>query len=464
MTVTIDDTDLVLNHRGRTTRLRHIPGPLQMLLVGHNADDTQEERLRESSQRLLARLGNLVETSLYDNHQEVMRHQSTTRSSRYQRADLATDATVRLDRFAFLRTRDDRLVLECPRSTHRFILTSGFASNLAAHLATPQRVGNLIDSADGKDLAADVLNHWVGAGLVEQAHPDGTFPTDTDPSLLQWEFHDLLMHSRSRSGRYDDPLGALGTHRGRVEPLPAIVAPREVAGSIDLPRPAPRKEGLSLAAALEGRRSIRDYADAAMSVEELATFLHRAFRDRARFDPPAGGDQESKVSRPYPSGGGLYEHELYLTVRRCAGLAPGVYHYDAFGHRLELITADPASAHAMLAVAAAATGHPASPDVLLTLTARFQRMSWRYRSISYANVLRTTGAIYQTMYLVATDLDLAPCALGNGDADLCAQILGLDYLRESSVGDFILGRRDPSDVVEGEPLTGWTLLGGAENT
>jgi len=45
------------------------------------------------------------------------------------------------------------------------------------------------------------------------------------------------------------------------------------------------------------------------------------------------------------------------------------------------------------------------------------------------------------MYLVATAMDLAPCALGGGDSDLFTKVAGTDYLQESSVGEFMLGRK-----------------------
>lgn len=459
ISVTVEGDDLVLVDEGRTTRLRGIPPVLREHLAGGRGEPRAE--VREAAGRLLARMAHLTSTRLEWDAHEVMRHESTTRARDYAPATLATGDVLRLDRFALLRSRAGALVLECPRSTHRFVLTSDLARALAADLGTPRTVGELAAASGCPDVAREVLSHWAGAGLVEAAGPDGAFDTDTDPVLRMWDFHDLLMHSRSRSGRFDDPLGALNPYRGAVEPLPAVVPPRADARRVqDLPRPARWSGGLSLAEAVDRRRSIRDYAAEPVTVEELGAFLHRTFRDRARFDPPVGSPEPPRVSRPYPSGGGAYEHELYLTVRRCVGVEPGIYHYDALGHRLELVNDAPEAAREMLAVAGAATGHPASPDVLVTLTARFQRMAWRYRSIAYANVLRTTGAIYQTMYLVATDLDLAPCALGNGDADLAAHVLGLDYLRESSVGDFALGRRDPGDVVEGSPLPGWTVLDG----
>ena len=59
--------------------------------------------------------------------------------------------------------------------------------------------------------------------------------------------------------------------------------------------------------------------------------------------------------------------------------------------------------------------------------------------MTYALVLKDVGVMMQTMYLVATDMGLAPCALGGGNADLFAAATGLDYLEEGSVGEFALG-------------------------
>ncbi|MFD0530627.1 hypothetical protein ACFQ1I_34450 [Kitasatospora arboriphila] len=53
--------------------------------------------------------------------------------------------------------------------------------------------------------------------------------------------------------------------------------------------------------------------------------------------------------------------------------------------------------------------------------------------------------VYQTLYLVATAMGLAPCGLGSGDTDAAARALGLDWTAESSVGEFLIGSR-PSDV------------------
>jgi hypothetical protein len=43
------------------------------------------------------------------------------------------------------------------------------------------------------------------------------------------------------------------------------------------------------------------------------------------------------------------------------------------------------------------------------------------------------------MYLVATAMQLAPCALGTGNSSLFAEALGIEFFVESSVGEFVLG-------------------------
>ena len=92
---------------------------------------------------------------------------------------------------------------------------------------------------------------------------------------------------------------------------------------------------------------------------------------------------------------------------------------------------------------AAATARiaPDSLQVLVILTSRFERIAWKYESIAYALTLKHVGVVYQTMYLAATAMNLAPCALGCGDSDLFARAAGTDYYVETSVGEFLLGSR-----------------------
>ncbi len=77
--------------------------------------------------------------------------------------------------------------------------------------------------------------------------------------------------------------------------------------------------------------------------------------------------------------------------------------------------------------------------MLITITARFQRLSWKYNAIAYSLILKDAGVLYQTMYLV--DTAMAPCALGAGHADWLVRTAGLNYLEESPMGEILLGSK-----------------------
>ncbi len=64
------------------------------------------------------------------------------------------------------------------------------------------------------------------------------------------------------------------------------------------------------------------------------------------------------------------------------------------------------------------SGEQDIPQILLVITARFGRLFWKYQSLAYALILKHVGVLYQTFYLVATGMNLAPCALGTGNSDL----------------------------------------------
>jgi SagB-type dehydrogenase family enzyme len=411
----------------------------------------------------IGQAGHLLAWSVAVGDRELARIEPTAPGPGHQVAQVRGDVSVRLSRFAYCRSRASALVLESPLVKFRAVLLHRNARELVAELGSARTAADL--AAGGHPLAevTELLGHLAGAGLVELGMPDGGFASDEDPTMRQWDFHDLLFHSRIRVGRYDDPLGAVYPYRGQIDPQPAVKTPPE-GPAVPLHRPS-LDELLTrdppLTVAIEGRRSVRDYDQEPMTVTQLGEFLYRVARVRAHFVPGADGGDEV-ATRPYPAGGAAYELELYISVRRCAGLPEGIYYYDPVGHRLVMVNEDQADREAMLGAASRSTGLPTRPDVLITVTSRFQRLSWKYRSIAYATTLRHTGVLYQTMYLVATAMGLAPCGLGLGDADMAARVLGLDYLRETSVGDFMLGSLPEAGESIGPAPDGWQMVNGSE--
>jgi len=61
--------------------------------------------------------------------------------------------------------------------------------------------------------------------------------------------------------------------------------------------------------------------------------------------------------------------------------------------------------------------------------------------MAYGLILKNVGVLFQTMYLVATAMNLAPIAVGAGNSDRFVEIAGTDYYTESSVGEFLLGSK-----------------------
>ena len=362
----------------------------------------------------------------------------------------------RLSRFAWIRRLDGGgAVLENALGFGRVRLVEAGLFHRLGQLCEPQTLDDLCGPELAPPLARAFLSLLLSAGAVAACGDAGQLPEDRDPALRQWEFHDLLFHSRSREGRHGEPVGGTCRFLGELAPLPGL-KPARPDGEIPLPEPCPPAEEPAFFGVLEARRSIRTPGQEPITLQQLGTFLHHVARVRAVAPPdPGAGRAYEAVSCACPGGGGLHELELYLTVSRCADLAPGFYHYAAGRHALEpwpdpapLPHRDqlPASAQ-LLRHAQGAMGAEATPDILFTLASRIQRVSWKYQTMAYALTLKNTGVLYQQMYLVATALGLAPCALGAGDTQLFAQASGLDFTQETSVGEFAL-----SGYLAGTPM------------
>jgi SagB-type dehydrogenase family enzyme len=360
--------------------------------------------------------------------------------------EIAPDATFRLSRFACVRRVDQRLIVESPLGYARVVLHHSDGAALLARLATPHTVEAL--SAAVAELDEATVAGFAGLLVMARAagacNAAGRLAEDDDVPLLQWEFHDLMFHSRSRLGRHNHAYG--GTFRF-IEALPSLPA---VKPPIPVPRLALYKPDLLALEAIdlpftrvtEARRSLRTQGTAPLTAEQLGEFLYRTARVQQMY--PASRERGVPIDvsmRPAASGGASHELELYLVVSRCTGIQPGLYHYDPLAHELEVLAGFGVRERQLLddACVSAATDSP--PDVLITCAARFQRVSWKYESIAYAIMLKNAGALYQQMYLVATAMNLAPCGLGGGNSDLFAEAAGLDYYAETSVGEFMLSSR-----------------------
>ena len=334
----------------------------------------------------------------------------------------------------------------------RVFLHDSRAAAALALLAVPHTAAELAVELAGLDVlgATGLLSLLFSAGAAFVCNTQGGIAEDESVPLQQWEFHDLLFHHRSRTGRHSDAAG--GTYRflGTLPPLPALKLPmsdRRIA--LAQPDMAALAAGdLPFSRVSESRQSLRSRGEQPISVSQLAEFLYRSARVKRikPADPARGAVYESSWC-VCPSGGAIHELELYLSISRCDGLAPGLYRYDPLGHALEHLSGLGAAQQAVIADGSGAAGLSHPLDVLITLAARFQRVSWKYQSLAYALILKNVGALLQQMYLVATAMSLAPCALGGGNSDRFSEATGLDLYAENSVGDFLFSNRSRIDAV-----------------
>jgi SagB-type dehydrogenase family enzyme len=398
-------------------------------------------------------LGGLLSRTLSESGSPLVSVVPLAANHRLAMPELDDDQPVLMSRFAYLRRLDGACVLESPATHARVrvhdarvmaMLHGLFERPLAlASLDTlPELKTAPSFTAVSRASSKTLLQILLATGHLRRADDE----REQQPPLATWSFQDLLFHARSRVGRHDGVNGKTYPFLGKFDPLPALRPPHP-GPVIELPRPDLERiasEERGFTQVLEARCSIREQGLVPITLANLAEFLYRAARVR-HFAPAAPPVHYEVTNRPSPGGGGCHELELYLAVDRCEGLEPGLYHYQPLAHQLTQLRGRTPELDVMLADTKVATGRTIVSQVLVCVAARFGRMGWPYEGIPYATTLKNTGALLQTMYLVATAMGLAPCAIGRGNSDLFAKLAGTDYYAETTVGEFMLGsREDPT--------------------
>lgn len=223
------------------------------------------------------------------------------------------------------------------------------------------------------------------------------------------------LYHRASSPGFADALGALvdwGTQPARAKRYPG-------AARIVLPPVAAPPE-LSVARAIERRRSLRDYAGRSLTTAELSWLLHAA----TGITGPGG-------LRAAPSAGAQYPIETYVVVSRVEGLEPGIYHYAIADHALERVRRGTFAGD--LVAAALGQEFLGQAPVVLVLAAIFGRLRWRYRERAYRYALLEAGHIGENVYLAAEAANLGACAVGAFFDDALNRLLEVDGTEEAAL-------------------------------
>lgn len=357
----------------------------------------------------------------------------------YQLVDLIFDEEqpLSLSRFAFLHQENQQFVLESPLSKTKIILLDWRSAALIAKLSQSDSsftLENLADTLIDVEIVHSFIQLLIATEMIS-LKPESE-------ALAEWQFHNLLFHRQTRLTRLDDVRKSKIPQFEDSERSHFVKSPMSDR-VIPLEKPhleALAKKDISLTQAIETRQSIREYYDQPITLNQLAEFLYRCARVKEVYtheDDVMNIGECTK--RPYPSGGALYELEIYPVINHCQGLDAGLYHYQPLSHSLYAFTDGNPEVEALIFDAWKSTGQQDVPQVLLIITARFGRLFWKYYGIGYELILKHIGVLFQTFYLVATAMQLAPSAIGGGNSEQFGKIAHLNPYEEASVGEFILG-------------------------
>ena len=208
--------------------------------------------------------------------------------------------------------------------------------------------------------------------------------------------------------------------QARGIPQPPLQLPH-TAGEKTLPLPSPRDirlPGLDVREAIERRRTLRAYAQTALSLDELS-FLLWCTQGVKEVVPGL------RTNRTVPGAGARHAFETWLLVNRVHGLEPGLCRYLAIEHRLLPMPSPPEIVSQWVA-ACRGQEHVRSCAVMFIWTAVAHRMTWRYGERGYRYLHLDAGHVCQNLYLAAEALGCGVCALAAFNDDDVNRLLGLD--------------------------------------
>ncbi len=181
--------------------------------------------------------------------------------------------------------------------------------------------------------------------------------------------------------------------------------------TIKLPEPRYESE-TSVEEALLRRRSVRDYKNEPLALEEVSQLLWAA-----------QGITNEKGSRVAPSAGALYPLEVYVVVGNVDSLSNGVYKYNPQGHELAKV----AEGDKRMELYNAALNQSAVKDAAMAIvfSAVYERTAEKYGGRGERYVHLETGHAAQNVYLQAVSLGLGTVVIGAFDDNEVKKIMNM---------------------------------------
>jgi len=225
-------------------------------------------------------------------------------------------------------------------------------------------------------------------------------------------------HEFMRRTRYSD-ISQSPQDQGIIPQPPLELPIPDGAELIDLPRPANLMiPSMDVRAAIENRRSLRKYAETALSLEELSYLLWVSQGVKRVSSRPS-------TARTVPSAGARHAFETYLLINRVDGLLPGLYRFAAIENQLIHMPAS-AEINSILTAACRDQSQVATSAATFFWAAVVERMFWRYVERGYRYLHLDAGHVCQNLSLGAEQIGCGICPIAAFDDDALNQALGLN--------------------------------------
>jgi SagB-type dehydrogenase family enzyme len=211
------------------------------------------------------------------------------------------------------------------------------------------------------------------------------------------------------------------TAQNRGLPPPPLQKPHAAAArTVELPGPEHfgALGASTLLSVLASRRSLRRFADAPLSLAELA-FLLWATQGVTAHPGPA------VTLRTVPSAGARHAFETYLYCRRVEGIEEGIWRYLPLEHRL-LFEFSEAGLGARVAEACLGQRFVSRGAATFFWSVLPERMEWRYGPAAHRVLPLDAGHVCQNLYLAAEAIGAGACAIGAYDQQALDALLRLD--------------------------------------
>jgi len=180
---------------------------------------------------------------------------------------------------------------------------------------------------------------------------------------------------------------------------------------IKLP-PVLKKGKITLEETLTARRSVRNYKDEPLTLQEISQLLWAC-----------DGKTSEWGGRTSPSAGATYPLEIYIVVGNVEGIEPGLYHYVIENH--SLVEVKKGDLRRKLSSVCLNQTMVVEAPVSIVISGIFEKTTTRYGERGIRYVFMEVGHCGQNIHLQSEALGLGTVMIGAFDDEGVRKVLGI---------------------------------------